>query len=742
MGYAPKVSVIIPVYNVEKYLKECLDSITKQTLEEIEIICVDDGSTDLSLNILREYEKKDPRVIVLTQENQGAGAARNKGLAIAKGEYLSFLDADDFFERKMLQKTYQSAQAMDADIVVYGADRYIQNEDKYISLCSINYKLLPQQECFAATDIPKNIFRAVVGWTWDKLFKHSFIKECGLKFQEIRVHNDLLFTFAAWASAHKIIIKKDVFTHQRKRGGGSISDEFREWWCTFDALYALRQYIETHGLTERFFSDYINYAVYLMLYNSKRLDGKAYQDFCGHMRREWMHQLGFFDATDDMFYNQKELETCKRIMFSGGTEGVKPFDKVTVGPIKVSIIVPLLNSIQYIDECISSVLNQTLHEIEVICVDAGSNDGTLERLQQYADTDARLRIINSNKKSYGHQVNLGLNAARGKYVAILESDDFIIEDMYQILYELAEKNDLDSVKSDFCLFFGDGDERTFTRRYLMQDRKYYNKVLDPTADTNLFQAYNINTPGIYLLEFIRKYNIRLNETPGASFQDNGLWFQIFVNSRKMFFCPQPMYMIRRDNENSSVKSKTKVFCMCDEYDFIRHILNATDELEKKYAPICALYRYRAYTFTLNRIAEEYKLSFLYKFSYDFCKLDNFGELQEYLFSRQQWNTMHQIMCDPFQYYCTKYSCNISFPQVAPSASVTESMEIKLLQGKLKAANLEINAIHASWTYRIGRFFTWLPRKIRGGICCLQEHGLSYTIRRVMVHLHLAKDEFR
>ena len=389
-----------------------------------------------------------------------------------------------------------------------------------------------------------------------------------------------------------------------------------------------------------------------MLYNSKRLDGKAYQDFCGHMRREWMHQLGFFDATDDMFYNQKELETCKRIMFSGGTEGVKPFDKVTVGPIKVSIIVPLLNSIQYIDECISSVLNQTLHEIEVICVDAGSNDGTLERLQQYADTDARLRIINSNKKSYGHQVNLGLNAARGKYVAILESDDFIIEDMYQILYELAEKNDLDSVKSDFCLFFGDGDERTFTPRYLMQDRKYYNKVLDPTADTNLFQAYNINTPGIYLLEFIRKYNIRLNETPGASFQDNGLWFQIFVNSRKMFFCPQPMYMIRRDNENSSVKSKTKVFCMCDEYDFIRHILNATDELEKKYAPICALYRYRAYTFTLNRIAEEYKLSFLYKFSYDFCKLDNFGELQEYLFSRQQWNTMHLIMCDPFQYYCT------------------------------------------------------------------------------------------
>ena len=92
-----KVSVILPVYNVEKYLKECLDSILNQTLQEIEVICVDDGSTDRSLEILREYEKKDKRVIVLTQENKGAGAARNKGLAIAKGEYLSFLDSDDFF---------------------------------------------------------------------------------------------------------------------------------------------------------------------------------------------------------------------------------------------------------------------------------------------------------------------------------------------------------------------------------------------------------------------------------------------------------------------------------------------------------------------------------------------------------------------------------------------------------------------------------------------------------------------
>ena len=119
-----KVSVILPVYNVEKYLKECLDSILNQTLQEIEVICVDDGSTDRSLEILREYEKKDKRVIVLTQENKGAGAARNKGLAIAKGEYLSFLDSDDFFASGMLEEAYRRCVEKKAQICVYQVLRY------------------------------------------------------------------------------------------------------------------------------------------------------------------------------------------------------------------------------------------------------------------------------------------------------------------------------------------------------------------------------------------------------------------------------------------------------------------------------------------------------------------------------------------------------------------------------------------------------------------------------------------
>ena len=119
-----KVSVIIPVYNTENYLRECLDSVLAQTLREIEVICVDDGSTDNSLNILKEYQNKDTRIVVLTQENRSAGAARNYGLSIAKGKYLSFLDSDDFFDKELLRKAYKNAEKNNADIVVYKFKRY------------------------------------------------------------------------------------------------------------------------------------------------------------------------------------------------------------------------------------------------------------------------------------------------------------------------------------------------------------------------------------------------------------------------------------------------------------------------------------------------------------------------------------------------------------------------------------------------------------------------------------------
>lgn len=740
MEMQPKVSVILPVYNVEKYLHQCLDSIQQQTLTDIEIICVDDGSTDGSPAILDEYAQQDARFIILHQENKGAGAARNSGLEVARGEYLLFLDADDFFEHKMLELSYKKACQLNADIVIFKADRYLQTEDKFVDISSINYKLLPQCDCFAATDVEKNIFRSVVGWTWDKLFRHNFVKRFNIRFQEIRIHNDLLFTYAALISAERITLLNHKFTHQRKRGGGSISDEFREWWCTFDALKGLKQYIESHNFSNRFGQDFTNYAAYLLLYNLNRLQGDTAQQFQNYMRQSWMRELGIEDMPEDNFYDHSAWEQCRRISFS-----VAPMPQhveISDTP-KVSVIVPSLNSAKYIDECIVSILSQTLTDIEVLCVDAGSTDGTIEKLNTFAQQDARIHVIHSDKKSYGYQINLGLDAARGKFFGIVESDDYILSNMYETLYGLAQQFQLDSIKSDFCIFYGDEKTRTFTTRFLTDDSKKYNRVLNPSEDITLFKANNINPPGIYSLDFIRNCNIRLNETSGASYQDNGLWFQIFAQSKRMYFYPCPFYMVRRDNPDSSVKSTKKIYCSCREYDFIRGILKKDSKLEEKYAPLCALYRYNNYNFTLNRIAPEYQLGFLEKYSEDFREIEFNGELKQNLFTISQWKVLRQIMDDPDGFYRNRIA-NKGSSVVVDSVLCTpkhgnSNPQIHDLTRRLNEANQEIRDIRSSWTYRIGRFMTWIPRKIRGCIRCYKENGLYYTWNRILIHLHLKCD---
>ena len=140
----PKISVIIPVYNAHDYLRDCINSILNQTLKEIEVICVDDDSTDDSLAILEEYARSDARLKVIHQENGGAGAARNNGLQYAEGEYLSILDCDDFFEQNMLERSYQEAKEKEADILVFGCDFYDTESQTYRPCTySVHTNLLP-----------------------------------------------------------------------------------------------------------------------------------------------------------------------------------------------------------------------------------------------------------------------------------------------------------------------------------------------------------------------------------------------------------------------------------------------------------------------------------------------------------------------------------------------------------------------------------------------------------------------
>ncbi len=226
-----KVSVILPVYNVSDYLRQCMDSIVGQTLKDIEIICVDDGSTDDSLAILKEYEAKDQRVKVIQQANAGAGAARNKGLEIATGEYLSFLDSDDFFEPDMLEKAWSKAHETRAQVVVFRSDQYREDLQEFVQVrWTLHEKELPPYRPMYFRNFTGNIFKVFVGWAWDKLFSREYVEENHFRFQQLRTSNDMLFVFSAIAFATNIEIVDEVLAHQRRNNPKSLSNTREKSW--------------------------------------------------------------------------------------------------------------------------------------------------------------------------------------------------------------------------------------------------------------------------------------------------------------------------------------------------------------------------------------------------------------------------------------------------------------------------------------------------------------------------------
>jgi len=306
----------MPVYNVENYLRQCLDSVINQTLRDIEIICIDDQSTDGSLGILKDYAAIDPRIRIITQKNAGAGAARNTGLKVAKGEYLSFLDSDDFFELDMLEKAYHACSTNNLDFVVFRSDKFDNDSKTYIPLYySIRKDLLPDKKVFNYRDIPKDLFMVFVGWAWDKLYSHEFVVSNNLLFQEQRTTNDLLFVFTALVKAKRIMVINDILVHHRTNIGSSLSTtREKSWQCFYNALLALKEELIKSGIYEEIEQSYINYALHFSLWNLNTIEGPAFKELYNSLRTEIFNELGIIKYNKSYFWNKREYKQFQHIM--------------------------------------------------------------------------------------------------------------------------------------------------------------------------------------------------------------------------------------------------------------------------------------------------------------------------------------------------------------------------------------------------------------------------------------------
>ncbi len=214
-----KISIIIPVYNTEKYLKKCLGSLINQTLDDIEIICVDDGSTDNSCEILKGFAIKDKRVKVITQKNKGQSVARNAGIKIAQGEYIGFLDSDDWADETMFEKLYENAKKYDSDISMCSINVYdektgkISANDPYLTL-----ELFPKslfKRAFSYKDCLDFIFRICVV-PWNKIYRRKFLQDKNLRFIENLNFEDNVFNLKTFVEASKISLIREPLVYYRR----------------------------------------------------------------------------------------------------------------------------------------------------------------------------------------------------------------------------------------------------------------------------------------------------------------------------------------------------------------------------------------------------------------------------------------------------------------------------------------------------------------------------------------------
>ena len=266
-----KVSIIIPVFNTSKYLKQCLDSVINQTLREIEIICIDDGSTDNSLKILKEYQKNDKRIKILTQKHKKQGAARNYGISIACGEYIGFVDSDDWCELDMFEKLYEKAKETNSDITMCAITTFNNNNSNEFSKedTYTNLDIFPK-EFFNRVFVPYETLDFLLNICVcppNKIIKHKLINSNNLRFDEKTYYEDGAFFYASWLCAERISLIKHFGYYYRMFSDTStcFSNDFNKLQ-NFQVLEDKKRILKKHKVYKKLKKDFISYKRNSILY--------------------------------------------------------------------------------------------------------------------------------------------------------------------------------------------------------------------------------------------------------------------------------------------------------------------------------------------------------------------------------------------------------------------------------------------------------------------------------------------
>lgn len=295
--------------------------------------------------------------------------------------------------------------------------------------------------------------------------------------------------------------------------------------------------------------------------------------------------------------------------------------------VKVSVIVPIYNVSKYLKECLEHLKNQTLREIEFICINDGSTDDSLKIVKQFAKKDKRFIVVDKDNSGYGSTVNMGINFAKGEYIAINEPDDFLDYEAMEKLYKIAKQHNVDIVKGNYYELSGGHQKKII--------HFSSNKIINPKNNQEIFTKPPAIWSAIYRKKIIDKNDIKLLNTPGASYQDTGFNFKTLAVSQRVYLTTEAFLHYRTDNTASSINSHGKVFCPQTEYFEIERFLKEK-KLFNQYGKIMESAKFLSYYWNLQRLGKKYAKKFFSVMRAEFIQANKEHLLDKKHFTKKTW----------------------------------------------------------------------------------------------------------
>ncbi len=310
------VSVVIPIYNVESYLTECLNSIVNQTLRNIEIICINDGSTDNSLDIIEEFAKKDRRMKVITQENAGHAVATNRGIDMARGKYLFLMDSDDTLDLEALEKSFNAAEENNVDFVLFKAINYDDSTGEYYESEFYSMDMLANHvgdNIFNFDDVGELAFNMAVT-PWTKLYNKKFIRRFGLHFPEGLIFEDNIFFWECLLSAKRIYFLKEFLFTRRWHDASSTKAGDKRFVDSIIINSMIIDVIKHYGVLDDTFKRRLyNRKIFLGILRFKKIKDEYKQIYFEELQKNIVHWI----KTEDLYdFLQEVLEPKNKYLLN------------------------------------------------------------------------------------------------------------------------------------------------------------------------------------------------------------------------------------------------------------------------------------------------------------------------------------------------------------------------------------------------------------------------------------------